>query len=118
MKTLKEQLIGVKDQLIEHGRNNNGYLKDDNGCLCLLGAAAAEVYGYDQVVEHYSTYGLLDPGTPAAPVVAAIAAQIRAKTPFDSTSNISTVFAFNDRTPLFRNADVFAVIDAAIEVAE
>ncbi|AEJ93366.1 hypothetical protein SEA_KIPPER29_68 [Mycobacterium phage Kipper29] len=118
MKTLKEQLIGVKDQLIEHGRNDMGYLKDDNGCLCLLGAAAAEVYGYDQVVDHHSTYGLLEPGTPAGPVVAAIADQIRDKTSFGSTNNVNTVFMFNDRTPVFRNAEVFAVIDAAIEVAE
>ncbi|AHB29962.1 hypothetical protein X821_gp044 [Mycobacterium phage Zaka] len=118
MKTLKEQLIGTKNQLIEHGRNANAFLKDKDGCLCMLGAVAAEVYGYDTVVEHISTYGKLEPGTPAGPVVEALAEQVRKKTGIDRSGYITTVFTFNDRTPVSRNDEVFAVIDAAIEVAE
>ncbi|AHG23851.1 hypothetical protein CH25_gp35 [Mycobacterium phage EagleEye] len=119
MKTLKERLIGVKGQLTEHGRNNKGYMKDPNGCLCLLGAVAAEVFGYDTVTDTGAQYGKLDHDLEARVVVEALAKQVRQRhQQYAVSDSSSVVFFFNDRTPVTENDEALALVDAAIEVAE
>lgn len=112
MSSLKEQLIGVKDALIKHGRNSSGHLIDENGCLCLLGAAAVAVYG--EVKDTGAWYDKLGPDTEASPVVQALADSARGPNP--SRVAMNEVFLFND----YEKDDdvVLAVVDRAIEAAD
>lgn len=112
--SLKEKLIGVKEALVKHGRNDQGLMIDSDGCLCLLGGVAVSVYG--EVEDTSEWYTKLEQDPEAFEVVKALAEQIDLPTYYDP--GLYKVFWFNDTTPLYRDEEVFAVIDAAIEAAD